>query len=474
MKKNRKLIIIILLLVVPMLAGALVVAMLHFTGEMAGKKVEEKDFTMFSAYTDAEPLQTVPMMETQGSVAKAEEYARDGYLVNVNGSTIEEYNKYLKTIEDAGFKKHSDNGEDAMEGNALSASFTKDDVTLTVSHAIHADHTYISAGKNVPLSDHLNYKDEYTKDIQQGAKTTMHLVELYTNGSSFVIQLKNGHFIIEDGGTTQDAVYLLEYLESLTPEGEKPVVEAWFITHPHSDHLGAMRKIATTPEYLNRITVEGFYYYDLSNTMLNFLKLQSGTTEQRDIMLYYRAFKTMAGTQTPLYRTQFGQRYYFCDITIDVSFTIEQCTRDVLENYDLNDSSTWLLHTIEGQRFLCPGDTNYSAQNTAMYLLDKSYFDLELFATPHHAINMYRDFLEILDVDTLIYTSFLAGSIWQDGTWRQAQTENDYVKQNVKEYYHYGDGTIVMTFPYNVGEAEKLPAQNWKYNGGMNGRDTIN
>ena len=79
-----------------------------------------------------------------------------------------------------------------------------------------------------------------------------------------------------------------------------------------------------------------------------------------------------------------------------------------------------------------------------------------------------------MDVDTLIYTSFLAGSIWQDGTWRQAQTENDYVKQNVKEYYHYGDGTIVMTFPYNVGEAEKLPAQNWKYNGGMNGRDTIN
>ena len=46
-------------------------------------------------------------------------------------------------------------------------------------------------------------------------------------------------------------------------------------------------------------------------------------------------------------------------------------------------------------------------------------------------------------------------------------------KENVKEYYHYGDGTIIMTFPYSLGEAEKLPAQNWKYHGGMNGRDTI-
>ncbi len=473
MKKNRTLIIIILLLVVPMLAGALVVAMLHFTGEMASETVVEKDFTMFSAYTDAEPLQTVPIMETQGSVAKPEEYARNGYIVNVTGSTVEEYKQYLKTIEDAGFKKHSDNGEDAMEGNALTASYTKDDVTLTVSHAIHADHTYISAGLNIPLSNYLNYSDEGIKDIQQGAKTKLHLVELYTNGSSFVIQLKNGHFIVEDGGTTMDGVYLLEYLESLTPEGEKPVVEAWFITHPHDDHCGAMKKIATTPEYLNRITVEGFYYYDLSNTMLNYLKLQPGTKDQRDITIYSKAFRTMEGTATPLYRPQFGQRYYFCDITIDVSFTIEQCTKDALENYDLNDSSLWLLHTMEGQRFLCPGDSNFVTQNTAMFLLDESYFDLEFFATPHHAINMYRDFLEKMDVDTLIYTSFLAGSIWQDGTWRQAQTENDYVKENVKEYYHYGDGTIIMTFPYSLGEAEKLPAQNWKYHGGMNGRDTI-
>jgi beta-lactamase superfamily II metal-dependent hydrolase len=294
---------------------------------------------------------------------------------------------------------------------------------------------------------------------------------VHGNGNSFVIQLKNGHFIIEDGGKKEDAIYLLEYLESLTPEGEKPVIEAWFITHPHSDHCGAMSKIATTQEYLNRIYVEGFYYYDLSNTMLNYLKLQPGTEDQRNISLYYRAFKTTSGGNPELYRPQFGQRYYFCDLTIDVALTIEQCTRDALDNFDLNDSSTWLMHNIEGQKFLCTGDSNYSTQNTAIFLLDQSYFDMEVFATPHHAINMYDEFVDALQVDTLLYTSFRAGSIWQDGTWKEALAVNDRMRQEVAEYYHYGDGTIILTFPYSVGTAQKLPALDWKYNGGVDGRD---
>lgn len=469
MKEKRGKIIILFLLFVPLLAGAILVLLLNFG--KASQEVEKKDLTMFSAYTNAEALQSVPVMDTEGSFETAEEYSRKGYIVNVNGSTVEEYENYLKKLEAKGFKKHSDNGKDAMEGNVMTASYTKGNVTLTVSHAIHADHTYISAGVDVPLSKHLIYSDEYVKNCPADAKTKLHMVELNANGNSFVIQLKNGHFIIEDGGKNYDAPYLLDYLESLTPEGEKPVVEAWFITHPHDDHAGAMYQIATNPEYLKRISVEGFYYYDLSDSMLAFLKLQPGGEYSRRITMYSRAFKTSTGEKTELYRPQFGQKYYFCDMEIDVAYTIEQCSRTALENFDLNDSSIWLMHRIEGQRFLCMGDANFVSQNTMSSLLDKSYFEIDIYATPHHAINMYDDFSSILKVDTLLYTSFLAGSIWQDGTWRQAQAANDNIKKQVKEYYHYGDGTIILTFPYALGKAERLPAQDWKYDGGMNRRD---
>lgn len=471
MKKKVKMVMLLLLLLVPLLTGAFLVFMLHFSEEEENAQVKIKDITMFSAYTEAEALQNVPVIRTIGAIEEPVEYGEDGYVVNVNGSSVEEYKAYLKVLDKAGFVKHSDNGEDAMEGNVLTSSYTKGNTTLTVSHAVKKDHTYISAGLNVPLSDHLIYKEEDVKNLSKNSKTSLHLMQLNYTGNSFVIQLKNGHFIVEDGGTDREAPYLLDYLESLTPEGEKPVIDAWFITHPHSDHCGAVSKIATTPEYLNRIYVEGFYYYDMSPMMLNYLTLQPGIQDNWNFKHSYEFFKTTTGESPKLYRPQFGQKYYFCDISIDVALTIEQCTRTALDNFDLNDSSTWLMHHIDGQKFLSTGDSNYASQYTAIFLLDQSYFDVDLVATPHHAINMYDEFVDYCKADTLLYTSFRAGSIWKDGTWKEALAVNERMREAVKEYYHYGDGTVVFTFPYTTGAAKLQPSFDWMYHGGNVKRD---
>lgn len=77
------------------------------------------------------------------------------------------------------------------------------------------------------------YKDEYVKDNIAGAKTTLHMVELSDYGNSFVVQLKNGHFILNDGARLEDLEPLITYLEELPPKGEKPVIEAWMVSHPH-------------------------------------------------------------------------------------------------------------------------------------------------------------------------------------------------------------------------------------------------
>ena len=458
-------------LVVPLLTGAILVALYAMSGTTSTEEVPQKDFTMFSAYTEVGTFQNIPYMETEGSITAPENYGNNsGYIVNVSGSTVEEYKEYLNTLEASGFIKHSDNGEDAMEGNIMTASYMKDDITLTVSHAIHQDHTYISAAVDLPLSDYLIYKDEYVEGISEDAETKIHMMELYNIGNCFIIQLKNGHFIIEDGGAKQDAQYLIEYLEALVPEGEKPVIEAWFVSHPHSDHCGALAAIGANAQWAKRIYVEGFYFYDMSDTMLTFLKLQPGMADTRNVRLYHKAFKTTSGDIPNLYRPQLGQRYYFCDIQIDVALTIEQCAKETLENNDLNDSSLWLMHHIEGQRFLCAGDSNASSQNNAIWLYDKSYFEMEIFATPHHAINMYDEFADVLNVQTMLYTCFRPGSVWQDGTWKEALAVNERMRNQVAEYVHWGDGTIILTFPYSLGEYEQLEACKWQYHDGYHGR----
>ena len=60
---------------------------------------------------------------------------------------------------------------------------------------------------------------------------------------SFILESKGGSLIVVDGGTPDDAGHLLETLRAKGGH-----VRAWFITHPHSDHVGALTEILNNPE----------------------------------------------------------------------------------------------------------------------------------------------------------------------------------------------------------------------------------
>lgn len=55
---------------------------------------------------------------------------------------------------------------------------------------------------------------------------------------SYVLRTAGGKVIVLDGGTTGDAAYLKGFLAALGNE-----VEAWFITHAHDDHFGALSQL---------------------------------------------------------------------------------------------------------------------------------------------------------------------------------------------------------------------------------------
>ena len=60
----------------------------------------------------------------------------------------------------------------------------------------------------------------------------------YSQMMSYVLQTQNGQLIVIDGGTAGDACYLRGFLGALGND-----VEAWFISHPHPDHVDALTKI---------------------------------------------------------------------------------------------------------------------------------------------------------------------------------------------------------------------------------------
>jgi len=382
------------------------------------------------------------------------------YNLEKANTTYEDYCTYLATLENKGFTKYAMNVLDSVENNTASgvwnATYTKEEMVMTVIYVAKTNKTYIAVGKDLPLSEHLLYQAKYIEGNKEGAQTTLHMPELHTYGDSFIIQLKNGHFILADGGMSQDTQYLLDYLEELVPEGEKPVIEAWFISHGHNDHIGILCAFDKTPEYTQRICVEGVYFsepfcYDSTKWDV----IESGLRGALNC-------RTSSGAVTPIYRPQTGQRYYFNDITIDILYTHEQLSVDIYKN-DFNESSTWLLYTIEGQTFLHAGDTGEQSISVVKNSYNQAYLDFDVMATFHHGQNVYNSYVDYFKYKTVLYTTFVTDS----QTANLNTDANNRMKQNALEndgeYTSWGEGTKILTFPYVVGASQTLPLRTWTY-----------
>lgn len=409
--------------------------------------------------TTIEEFKTVPYMVTQGNYIETEDFGNKDYVMHISGTTLEEYNAYVKLMGQVGFKKHSDSGENGLDGYAYATSFKKDNLIVTVSYAKKPEMTYISVSYDRPLSEHLIYKDDYVKNLTK-EKTKLHMLQMTGNqGSSFVYELKNGHFVVFDGGLQKESTNFINYLNDLTPGDEKPVIEAWFITHCHNDHYGTMLDITQKSYLLNQVFVNGFYYVEPSARLFEVLKSQSDPNGNTLITRAYKMFKTEDGGTPEFYRPTLGQKYYFCDIVVDISMTLEQIRYRQYSGTDFNCTSTWTMIHTDGQKMLYGGDGGRDSTNSMKRLYDKEYLVMDIFTPNHHGINVYDDFVELCTYDVVLYPSFRAGSIWNpaaDGGRDDlaAVPQNNKMQAKAKEVYHHGDGSVTLTFPYTLGTAE--------------------
>lgn len=79
--------------------------------------------------------------------------------------------------------------------------------------------------------------------------------------NSYVLHTDNGKVCVMDGGTAEDASYLRGFLAAMGNE-----VEAWFVTHPHRDHIGALNEILKAPGDLK---IHAIYHSELSPSFVD-------------------------------------------------------------------------------------------------------------------------------------------------------------------------------------------------------------
>lgn len=86
------------------------------------------------------------------------------------------------------------------------------------------------------------------------------LLQTRSQGNSYVACTRNGKVIVVDGGVGGEAGYLRGFLGALGND-----VEAWFISHPHPDHIGALNDILEKPE---GIQIRTIFHSELSAAFL--------------------------------------------------------------------------------------------------------------------------------------------------------------------------------------------------------------
>jgi beta-lactamase superfamily II metal-dependent hydrolase len=83
-------------------------------------------------------------------------------------------------------------------------------------------------------------KNNQMRKTPKGSAFSVWQIPSHSNtiGNSYVFQTKTGKVIVMDGGYPEEAYTLRGFIGALGNE-----VEAWFISHPHDDHMGALWEI---------------------------------------------------------------------------------------------------------------------------------------------------------------------------------------------------------------------------------------
>lgn len=427
-------------------------------------EVEKPVELTLSELTTLKIFQDIPMIDGERIVAlDSDDYGNKDYVMVLQGLMKPDYDAYLEKLLASGFTKYADNGTTGVGNSILCATLQRGDLTLTLSYYPAVMRLYLAVSEEKTVSPRLIYNDSYAAENVEGAQNVLTMHQLLTGGNSYILQLKNGHFIINDGGDKGEYEALVAYLESLTPEGEKPYIEAWFISHAHSDHMGFFQDVNVANA--GRVIVEGFYYNEVGSSVQKLLGTNNMVPVATAGMQYFSAADNKT---TPVYRTHAGERYYFSDITIEIVYTNEQI-RAVEYEGNYNASCTWLMFNIDGQKFLNAADAEIVNMRHVDDMMDKDYMDVDVMNVHHHGGNLYLDNVGYYQCETLLYAGIDTYSVYwvPEGTQEAALELQD---NHCEEYVCYVDGSVVLTFPYTVGTYEILPTRDAEWTKGYKDR----
>jgi len=249
--------------------------------------------------------------------------------------------------------------------------------------------------------------------------------------NSYVILTDNGKLCVVDGGTPGDAPYLRGFLAALGNE-----VEAWFISHPHIDHMGALNELLKAPGDLKIHTI---YHSELSASFLE----QHEAGAKPLTTAFYNNMRAFKGTVVNL--TKPGLLLKIGNTRIKILGT----KNEEISANAYNNQSVIIKVWDARKSVLFLGDLGVEGGNKLLNGPYRNELDCDYLQMAHHGQNgVNEDFYRAIKFEGCLWPTprWLhdndAGKGYNTHIWKTVEIRNLMDEKGIRKHYRMFDGLI--------------------------------
>ena len=302
----------------------------------------------------------------------------------------------------------------------------------------------LKAGGSVMAAVDYDAKDatitmNFAKDPRNPKTTLWQLPSQHTSQMmGYLLRADSGEVVVFDGGWDKDAAYLVDLVKKEC--GGK--VDAWFLTHAHFDHCGAIGEIAQNPELAAQIEVKNLYYNFPSQEWLD-------ETEKGSVAETATVLKGVTSFKGPVHKPEPGQKFQFGSLAMEC---LNDFDLDIRAN-SINNSSITFRLDVDGKSILILGDLGFEGGDRLLKLQGEEKLRCDFCQMAHHGQNgVRRSFYEVVKPKYTLWPT--PDWLWRNdsgkgdgsGPFKTCDTRIWCSEIGVKEYYVSRDGLIKLTF----------------------------
>ncbi len=253
------------------------------------------------------------------------------------------------------------------------------------------------------------------------------------HGDSYVIVTKNGKVIAIDGGKVAETNFLRGFLAALGNH-----VDAWFTTHPHSDHVGAMTNILKNPMGLK---IDNIYH---SRFTQNLLDLNDGTEMA---LKYYAALDSLNSNGiTKVTDCEPGMQFEIDGVNFKI---LSKRNPEITKNVCNNSSMAFRIWD-DKKSIVNLGDLGVEGGNKLLNSEYRADLDCDYLKMPHHGQSCCdENFFKSINFKACLWPT--PSWLWtcikhngERGPWTTLQTRKWIEEKGIKENYVMADGMHVI------------------------------